>query len=44
MDEERVYILQTAEVVEKTPSNVQTVHTVDSETDTALKIILGEES
>lgn len=44
MDEERTYILQTAEVVVKTPDSVQTTTTVERETDTALKIILGEES
>lgn len=43
MDEERVYTLQTAEVVEKTPINTQTTHT-EREADTALKIILGEET
>lgn len=41
MDEKRTYILQTAEVVVKAPDSVQTTTTVERETDTALKIILG---
>ena len=44
MDEKRTYILQTAEAAVKTPDSVQTTTTVERETDTALKIILGEES
>lgn len=44
MDEERVHILQTAEVVVKTPDSVPTTTTVEKETDVALKIILGEET
>lgn len=44
MDEKRTYILQTAEVAVKTPGSVETTTTVERETDTALKIILGEES